>query len=418
MKQRFKFAASAIAFACGATAQAACPTTIGVVVPMTGPAGQYGQTAAKAIQMAFRDLNQAGGVIGCPLDTEIRDDQSQGAVGVDAARQLVDIRHVPAIIGSIISSVTLPVLTSVTVPAGVVQISPASTTPTLTTMAREGKTRGLFFRTITSDALQSLATGQFAADLKLKKVAVIYVNNDYGVNLNKEFARAFTALGGTIVSATPYNERQASYQPEVTKALASKPEALYLIGYPTDGATIVRTWISLGGAQKFLLNDGLNSDEFIKAVGPRYLAQAYGTSSGTPPSASTRYFAAAYPAFSNFSANAPGADRAYDAAALIGLAIAWAGKADSASIRDGIRRVLDPQGAMIGAGPDEFKRGLALIEERKPIRYNGLIGPVQFDKHGDITGPFIKWQIVDGKVKNLGEVPVGQIDSLKARTGE
>ncbi|KAB7619357.1 amino acid ABC transporter substrate-binding protein, partial [Verminephrobacter sp. Larva24] len=61
---------------------------------------------------------------------------------------------------------------------------------------------------------------------------------------------------------------------------------------------------------------------------------------------------------------------------------------------------------------------LALIEERKPIRYNGLIGPVQFDKHGDITGPFIKWQIVDGKVKNLGEVPVGQIDSLKARTGE
>src|SRR6218665_2624588 len=248
----------------------------------------------------------------------------------------------------------------------------------------------LFFPTITSDALQSLATCQFAADLKLKNVAVIYVNNDYGVNLNKEFAHAFTALGGTIVSATPYNERQASYQPEVTKALASKPEALYLIGYPTDGATIVRTWISLGGAQKFLLNDGLNSDEFIKAVGPRYLAQAYGTSSGTPPSASTRYFAAAYPAFSNFSANAPGADRAYDAAALIGLAIAWAGKADSASIRDGIRRVLDPQGAMIGAGPDEFKRGLALIEERKPIRYNGLIGPVQFDKHGDITGPFIK----------------------------
>src|SRR6218665_1582729 len=137
MKQLFKFAASAMAFAFGATAQAACPTTIGVVVPMTGPAGQYGQTAAKAIQMAFRDLNQAGGVIGCPLHTEIRDDQSprsvslgaapphaqpQGSVGVDAARQLVDIRHVPAIIGSIISSVTLPMLTSVTVPAGVVQI--------------------------------------------------------------------------------------------------------------------------------------------------------------------------------------------------------------------------------------------------------------------------------------------------------
>src|SRR6218665_3077199 len=108
MKQLFKFAASAIAFACGATAEAACPTTIGVVVPMTGPAGQYGQTAAKAIQMAFRDLNQAGGVIGCPLDTEIRDDQSQGSVRVDPARPILSIPHIPAIIGSIISSVQRP----------------------------------------------------------------------------------------------------------------------------------------------------------------------------------------------------------------------------------------------------------------------------------------------------------------------
>jgi ABC-type branched-subunit amino acid transport system substrate-binding protein len=331
------------------------------------------------------------------------------------ARQLVDIQHVPAIIGSIISSVTLPVLTSVTVPSNVVLISPASSTPTLTVLARDGKTKGLFFRTITSDALQGIATGQFASDLKIKKVAVIYVNNDYGVNLNKEFNRAFSALGGTVVTAVPYNERQASYQPEVTKALASNPDALYLISYPTDGATIARTWISAGGPQKFLLNDGLNSDEFIKAVGPKYLTQAFGTSSGTEPSDSTRYFATAFPEFSHFSATAPGVDRAYDAAALIGLAIAESGKADSASIKGALRQVLTPDGTAIGAGADEFKRGLALIKEHKPIRYVGLIGPVQFDQYGDITGPFTKWQIVDGKPKNLGDVSTAQIDSLKAR---
>ncbi|QIN67941.1 Periplasmic binding protein (plasmid) [Caballeronia sp. SBC1] len=418
MKAPFKLAATALALACCGAAHAACSTTIGVVVPMTGPAGEYGQSGAKAIQMAFRDLNQAGGVNGCTLNAEIRDDQSQGSVGVDVARQLVDIQHVPAIIGSIISSVTLPVLTSVAVPADVVQISPASSTPTLTVLARDGKTKGLFFRTITSDALQGIATGQFASDLKLKKVAVIYVNNDYGVNLNKEFNRAFSALGGTVVSAVPYNERQASYQPEVTKALASNPDALYLISYPTDGATITRTWISAGGPQKFLLNDGLNSDEFIKAVGPKYLTQAYGTSSGTEPSASTRYFAETFPGYSHFSATAPGVDRAYDAAALIGLAIAQAGKADSESIKGAIRTVLAVDGTPVGAGPDEFKRGLALLKEHKPIRYVGLIGPVQFDKYGDITGPFAKWQIVDGKPKNLGDVSTVQIDSLKARLGE
>lgn len=415
MKHPFKLATTVLALACCGVAHAACSTTIGVVVPMTGPAGEYGQSGAKAIQMAFRDLNEAGGVNGCMLSAEIRDDQSQGSVGVDVARQLVDIQHVPAIIGSIISSVTLPVLTSVSVPANVVQISPASSTPTLTVLARDGKTKGLFFRTITSDALQGIATGQFASDLKIKKVAVIYVNNDYGVNLNREFNRAFSALGGTVVTAVPYNERQASYQPEVTKALASNPDALYLISYPTDGAAIARTWISAGGPQKFLLNDGLNSDEFIKAVGPKYLTQAFGTSSGTEPSVSTRYFATAFPEFSHFSATVPGVDRAYDAAALIGLAIAESGKADSASIKGALRQVLTPDGTAIGAGPDEFKRGLALIKDHKPVRYVGLIGSVQFDQYGDITGPFTKWQIVDGKPKNLGDVSTAQIDALKAR---
>ncbi len=72
----------------------ACETTVGVVMSLTGPAGQYGQAGAKSVDMAFRDLNEAGGVNGCKLATETRDSQSQGNVAVDQATQLVNVQKV------------------------------------------------------------------------------------------------------------------------------------------------------------------------------------------------------------------------------------------------------------------------------------------------------------------------------------
>ena len=154
--KRILFAATATAalLASGA-AFADCNVTVGLVMELTGPAGEYGQAGAKSVEMAFRDINDAGGVDGgCKLVTDTRDSQSQGNVAVDAAKQLVEVKKVPVIIGGIISSVSIPILTSVTAPAHVVQVSPASSSPTLTELGRQGKTNGVFFRMITSDALQ------------------------------------------------------------------------------------------------------------------------------------------------------------------------------------------------------------------------------------------------------------------------
>jgi branched-chain amino acid transport system substrate-binding protein len=399
-----------------ALAQQPCTHTVGVVVELTGPAGRFGQAAAKSIELAFKEINDAGGAAGCQLAVDLRDSQSQGSVAVDQARQLVDLKRVPAIIGGIISSVSLPVLTSVTAPANVVQISPASSSPTLTRIALEGKANGIFFRTITSDALQGTAAAKYALDQGLKKVAIIHVNNDFGVNMVAEFKKAYEALGGQITTTTPYNQGQASYAPEVTRALEGEPPALYLVAYPGDGTSIARTWISQGGAAKFLLNDGMNSADFIRDVGPRYLNDAFGTSSGTTKTASTEHFAKAYTAMSGgFDANAPAADRAYDAAAILGLAIAKAGKHEAAAIRDAIRQVTGTNGEVVNAGPDGFKKALQLIKEGKPVRYEGVIGPVSFDPNGDITGPFRLWRIQNGEVTTVGQMSVDEVNAVKAK---
>ncbi|SHE86770.1 branched-chain amino acid transport system substrate-binding protein [Kaistia soli DSM 19436] len=404
--------------ATGAARAADCDVTVGLVMELTGPAGEYGQAGAKSVEMALRDLNDAGGVAGCKIVTDTRDSQSQGTVAVDVATQLVQVKKVPVIIGGIISSVSIPILTSVTAPAKIPQVSPASSSPTLTKLGRDGKTNGVFFRTITSDALQGIAAAKFAVDQGIKKIAIINVNNDFGVNMVNEFATAYKALGGEITSTTPYNEKQSSYQSEVTAALASSPEALYLVSTPVDGATIARAWISQGGPQKFLLNDGMNSAEFIKNVGPEYLNDAYGTSSGTDATASTDYFNKEYKAFSGLDPASPAADRSYDAGAIVGLAIAEAskdtGKADSAGILTSIRKVLDPKGTVIHAGKDEFAKALALIKDGKPIKYEGVIGPVTFDEVGDITGPFRLWRIQNGEVTTVGTMSTADIDKVKA----
>jgi branched-chain amino acid transport system substrate-binding protein len=409
------FLATVAALSLAPFAAQACDITIGVVLELTGEAGEYGQAGAKSIEMAFRDLNEAGGVAGCMLKTDTRDSQTQANVAVDAATQLVQVQKVPAIIGGIISPMSIPILTSVTGPAKVLQVSPASSSPTLTALGREGKTNGVFFRTITSDALQGVAAAKFAIDNGFARIAIIHQNNDFGVNLVKEFTDPYTALGGTVVSVTPYNGKQSSYAAEVTAALAEGADALYLISDPVDGATIARTWISQGGVQKFLLNDGMNSQDFIDSVGKEYLGEAYGTSSGTNPTPSTEYFYSSYEAFSGIDPAAPAADRSYDAGALVGLAVAIAGGPDAAKLPDALRAAVDPEGEVIYAGKEEFAKALGLIAEGKAIRYEGVIGPVHFDAYGDISGPFRLWQIKDGVVTTVGEMTTADVDAIKAQ---
>ena len=132
-------------------------------------------------------------------------------------------------------------------------------------------------------------------------------------------------------------------------------------------------------------------------------------------SASTEYFNANYQAFSGIDPAAPAADRSYDAGALVGLALAIAGGPDTAKLPDALRKAVDPAGEVIHAGKDEFTKALALIAEGKPIRYEGVIGPIAFDEYGDISGPFRLWQIVDGKVTTIGELTNADVEAVKAQ---
>ena len=246
---------------------------------------------------------------------------------------------------------------------------------------------------------------------------MIHVNNDFGVNMVREFSKAYRRSAGTLISVTPV-QPEPGVVPARGHARRSRatPDALYLVSYPVDGATIARTWISQGGVKKFLLNDGMNTAKFIQDVGAAAPERRLRDVVGHDEDPVDRVLRARVPGLRQRSRRArrpptaPTTPRRSWASP-----IAQAGKAEPAAIRDAIRKVLDPRGTVVHAGAAEFRKAFGLLKEGKAIRYVGVIGPVQFDRFGDITGPFRLWRIQDGEVRTTGEMSAADVDQLKAK---
>ena len=401
----------------------ACPAKIGATLSLTGSYATFGPPISNAAALAVEHMTAAGWKVGdcSKLEYIVRDDQTQPSVGVDAARRLVDVDGVPAIVGPISSGVTGPILSSVTVEKGVLMVASASSSPTFSEMAREGKLNGLFFRVQPSDALQAVAIAKLAWDAGNRNIAIVSLNNDWGNNLSKQFAATFKAMGGTVTSQVSYNAEQASYRAEVNKALEGKPQSAFIISSVTDGSKILRDWIALGGTQKFMFPQGMNDSKLIEQIGDQYLKEAWFVTPGAPLPNSRAAFYEAYEKRYNFEPGkgvGPGRDTGYDAAALISLAMMAAkdyknGKAIAAAMG----RVTDPNGTPIAANVADFKKAVQLLGEGKTIRYIGASGALAHDKYGDVTTPFVGWQVENKAYVQKKNVTAQEVADIKAKTG-
>lgn len=387
-------AMAAVVMGFGSTAFAAdCPVKLGAVLPVSGPMGQVGERIAETGQFAVDQFNEAGGVLGCEVDYVLRDTQGQSAVGVDAAKSLVDLEGVQALIGAISSGVSLPILTSVAVPSKVTQVSCCSSSESFTELAKEGKTDGYWFRTYATNRSQA-AMGAYLADKSgFKNIAVIYVNTDFGVGLAKRFEEDVAKMGGKIAAMVAYNESQQSYRAEVTKALESNPDALFLVAFPVDGATITREWLALGGTDNLIVNNSLRSDDYFQAVGPKYLQNLQGYDSAQPRLPSVDTFNELFEARFDSPPNGPGLHSVFDAVTVVLLAMEASGDITGENIRDNIRKVTAPDGVEVYPGPEGIKRAKELLAEGKTIRYVGATGALAFDENGDVQAPKMTWKL-------------------------
>lgn len=381
------------AFLLAAPAIAADTVKIGALIPMTGDLQAYGGPCLNGVKLAVDDINAQGGLLGKKLEIKVGDTQTKPQAGIDAAQKLVSVENVFGIVGALSSGVTIPTSQSASMVAHVPQVSPASTSPVITTL----DDNDYLFRTVPSDAFQGVALAEVIKEAGYKNMATLYVNNDYGEGLAVAFKDAFVNKGGKVSQSLPYEPGNASYRGELAKAADGGAEALLLIGYPENGITILRQALEEGYFSKFVYSDGLKAPEIIDAIGAKYLNGGFGTApqalTDTP---AAQYFLDSYKKMFGEVPPKPYIDTSYDAAFVLALAAQKAGKAEGEAVRDALRDVANPPGEVVI--PGEWKKAVDLLAAGKDINYQGASGSVDFTSTGDVGGTFAHWAIENGEI--------------------
>lgn len=374
------------------TGVAADDVKVGALMGITGPLANFIPPILNAAKLAEADINAGGGILGGEKFTlVVSDGQAAAQPSVDAASKLVNLENVAAIMGGLSSGATVAAANAVSIPNKVLQLSPTATTPVMTDMQDDD----YVFRIVPSDNYQGQVLARIVLDEGINKVAVAYVNNDYGVGIAGTFKDAYEALGGSVTAYEKHEDKKNSYRGELATLASSGAEALVVIAYAGgSGAKIVKQSLENGFFDRFIGTDGLRDDLLIEQVGADALATSFFSAPTSPadnPVAGPFHerFDEAY----GEGSDKPFVDQSYDATMLIALAIEKAGSTDRTAVRDALREVSNAPGEVIL--PGEWEKAVQLIAAGTDINYEGVSGQHEFDDAGDVSGYIGKF-VVDG----------------------
>lgn len=391
--------AGAAVVALGAGTASAQDVTIGFLGAITGPIANLVPPIVDAAQLAVDEVNAAGGILGGQtLDMVVGDTACSAQQAVDAATKVINVDQATAVVGALCSGATIAAASSVAIPAGVVMVSPASTSPEITNLD-DGD---LVFRTAPSDAYQGQVLASHVMAQGIDTVALTYINNDYGVGLSSSFRDAFVARGGTITADQAHEPAKSSYRSELATLATDGAETLVLIAYAGDsGLTMLRQSLENGFFGTFVGADGMRDDVLIEQLGAENLGGLIVTQpTSLPENPALGMFNTAF-------ADAGGdptsifVAQGYDSAMLIALAIEHAGTTDRDAISASLRSVANPPGVEVG--PGDWAEAIALIAAGEEIDYTGAAGPHDFDDHGDVAGVIAEY-LIEGDTFVEGEI--------------
>lgn len=356
---------------------------IGGLWGVTGPVSQFIPPLRAAANLAISQINRQGGVLkGDKLALVVADTKCDPQTSSAAANKLVNINNVVAINGALCSGATIAAANSVTIPSGVVMISPASTSPAISTI----KDKDTLFRVVPSDSFQGKILARVLLQRGIKNIAITYIQNDYGKGLADALKVNYEKSGGTVSGFAAHEPKKSSYRSEIATLKKGGAKHLVVIAYAADsGPVIIRQSLEGGLFKNFVGTDGINNDEMIGKIGWSNLQGMIITNAGSVPGTpAEKRFLAALKAASPDSVGKPFSANTYDATFLIALAIEKAGSADRAAVRNALRSVAGGDGETIL--PGEWAKAKSLIAAGKAINYQGAAGPHDFDKNGDVPG--------------------------------
>jgi branched-chain amino acid transport system substrate-binding protein len=349
---------------------------VGVWLPTTGPAAALGSPLTAGVELAVRQINDAGGVNGELVQVKARDEGSDPATASQGLRELIEEEQVDVIVGPSSSRVALGSLDTLAA-ARVVDCSP--TTSALDLDAR--RDHGFFIRTIGSEALEAVALTRVMIATGRTAFTVLFPDDDYGRAFANEIQRAFRRLREDV-NLVPYDPTKQRFNTEVEQALSEEVGAIGVVGAGQTGARVLASLEENKIDPKrvpVFVTEGLRMDDLGSMIDPRRPSASAGIQGVSPmagPSLSS--FEGA------FATNSPGtpvayAAYAYDCVNLLALAAEAAGSDEGDAIQAQLGAVSSG-----GSRCEGFAACANLLEGGRNIDLQGASGELDLQDDGDV----------------------------------
>jgi branched-chain amino acid transport system substrate-binding protein len=361
---------------------------LGALNPLTGAGGSYGPSMRKAIEWVISEVNAAGGVAGRQVQLAAEDDQTSPEAAVRAARKLIDVDKVAAIMGTWASAVTTAVAPLCW--ESKTFLTTVSGSDTITQLPHQG----YLVRTQPNTHLQIGKLGEFLLSIKSKRVFVLAAQTPFALPSQVRLAEVLKKGGSELVGGVIYDKDKTTFRSEIDQALRTKPDMVYLNGYTPDVTVVMKELFKAGyTAGKVAQGYAVNT----KLLGSLPAEVTDGTYTATPsPSVDSSGYKRLAKALGNDDLD-PYSCQCHDHASLVLLAIAHAkGEATGTAIKDHVRKISQGGGAKVDSAVD----GLKLLAQGREVNFEGASGPCDFTETGDILDCKIRYDLAEkGKFK-------------------
>ncbi len=239
-------------------------------------------------------------------------------------------------------------------------VSPSATSPDIATAG------DYIFRVVTSDSFQGKVGAQLAIQKGYTTAAVLSINNDYGVGLNKVFTAEFEASGGDVVYSDSFEQSSTDFRTLLTKVKEANPMVIYFVGLPVECGSAFKQKAELGLEISVIVAEGCKDDSIIELAG----SGAEGVIVTTPaPNTDTvnQAFSVAYKAKTGEE------PKIYTAESYDAFNVALWALQNSDHTKENVKDTL-----------------------YSLQNYAGAAGPISFDSQGEVEKPYTSWTITDG----------------------
>lgn len=330
-----------LAAGCGGGEKNADTIKVGANLEMTGGSASYGISSKNAIELAFKEINEKGGINGKQLELVVADNKSEAAEATNAMQKLVSQDNVVAVIGPNLSSSVIAA-SAINNSAKVLDIAPMATNPYVTVDQASGKTKDFNYRTCFIDPFQGTVMAKFATtELGVGNAAILIDNSsDYAKGLAQFFKENFVKEGGAVTAEESYLQKDTDFKATLTKIKATNPDFLYVPGYYQEVGLIVKQARELGMNMPIAGGDGWDSAKMPEIAGAAALNNTYFSSLYSPDDSSdiNKNFVAAYEKAYGQKPDVFAA-LSYDSALLVAEAIKNAGSTEPAKISEAMAKI-------------------------------------------------------------------------------